>query len=129
MVENGFVLIAEGALLVERSRPGAGRFSLAAVEVPRGQMHLLETATGHTLCCTEQDASLCCGRGYEQFGGRGLPDRVAGGCARCRATAGVREGGLEPPRPRAPDPKSGASANSATLARGPAGPADSPTVR
>lgn len=30
----------------------------------------------------------------------------------------VREGGLEPPHPKAPDPKSGASANSATPARG-----------
>jgi len=28
----------------------------------------------------------------------------------------VREGGLEPPHPKAPDPKSGASANSATPA-------------
>lgn len=82
---DGLVLIAEGALLVERSRPGAGRFSLAAVEVPRGQMHLLETATGHTLCCTEVLGSLCCAGRYEQFGGRALPDRVAGGCARCRA--------------------------------------------
>jgi hypothetical protein len=30
----------------------------------------------------------------------------------------VRKGGLEPPRLAAPDPKSGASANSATFARG-----------
>jgi hypothetical protein len=29
----------------------------------------------------------------------------------------VRKGGLEPPRLAAPDPKSGASANSATFAR------------
>jgi hypothetical protein len=39
-----------------------------------------------------------------------MPDRTT-------TAALVREGGLEPPRGDPPDPKSGASANSATLAR------------